>query len=123
MKFLKYIPISIIFIILMIVWSQIFATPIQPYWGHYLSIILFVLSFFLYFVNTKLGLYTTGIMLLLGVFNIAHIFLGKYNISFFTTGTDNADYRSIKFDVRCIGLFILYLLCAWKDLFKYSKKA
>ncbi len=121
MKFIKYIPIGTISVILLIVWMQILTIPIQPGWDHYWTLIAFMASLGLYFVNTRWGLYATGVMLLLGVFNVISIFLGKYNISFFTGRSEAENYKSIKFDVRCMGLFLLYLLCAGKFLF-YRRK-
>ncbi len=122
MKLVRYIPLGLVFLIMLVVWIRIFTIPVQPERGHYIAVYISIVSIVLYFVNIRAGLYATGVLILLGVFNIAQIFLGKYNIRFFTTGTSDTAYRSLKFDLRCIGLFAIYLACTWGQLFKPSKK-
>ncbi|GAB3023018.1 hypothetical protein GCM10027051_29730 [Niabella terrae] len=117
MRFVKFVPITLIFIILLIGWLEILIISIEPTTMNYVSLAAFLAILILYFINVRLGLYATGIMILLGAFNLIPIFLGKFNVSFFALGSDNERNDSIKFDLRCIGLLVVYLFCTWKSIF------
>lgn len=120
MRLVKFIPVTLIFIILLIGWIQMIITPIKPTTINYVALAVFFAVFILYFINIRAGIYGTGIMILLGIFNLISIFLGKFNISFFAIGSGNERINSIKFDLRCIGLLLVYLFCTWKSVFSSS---
>jgi hypothetical protein len=102
---LAFIPLIIIAGLLIYSWSLIIFTDIAATWKHYLGLLLFLPLPYLVIKKYTLGLFGTGIYLLLGTFNLLALTPSIYTNAF-SIGSLSTPY----FQPLLLGIFALYAI-------------
>ena len=102
---LAFIPLVIIAGLLIYNWSIILFSNTLAVWRHYVGLLLFLPLPYLIFKKFKLGLFGTGIYLLLATFNLLALTPVIDTIAFGFVGHITPDFQLLPF-----GIFVLYAI-------------
>ncbi|HEY4288967.1 MAG TPA: hypothetical protein VGN00_17810 [Puia sp.] len=102
---LAFIPLIIIAGLLIYTWSTILFTDICATWKHWLGFLLFLPLPYLVIKKYTLGLFGTGIYLLLGTFNLLALTPTIYTNRFFIGSLGTPAVQLL-----LLGIFVLYAI-------------
>lgn len=102
---LAFIPLIIIAGLLIYNWSIILFANTLAVWRHYVGLLLFLPVPYLIFKKFKLGLFGTGIYLLLGTFNLLALTPAIDTIAFGFGGHMTPGFQPLP-----LGIFVLYAI-------------
>lgn len=115
-KVLAFIPLVIAAGLLLYTWSIIIFTEIEATWKHYIALLLFLTLLYLQFKNFKLGLFATGIFLILGTCNLFNLTPSNLTNSYYIR-LGSLEMWTPSFQPLSFGLLMLYLILKPQDLF------
>jgi len=108
-KILRLSPFLVVGVILSVSWFMILTSDLDAGIKQYLGLIIFIVNLLIYFYRFRIGLFVTGLMLLLASFCVISFFsYVSYNqpgIAF-----DEAKLRLPKIQLPSLFIFILYLI-------------
>lgn len=114
-KFFRLIPFVLLGVIIIFTWVNIFTTDYFATVKHQLALVMVCLNFGIYFVNFRYGVLTTGIILLLAVFNLLAFFPSTVTAtSFVKFGNTEVDLPSIQ--PNSLLLLLIFLIIDLKFL-------
>lgn len=108
------IPLVLLAAMLINCWTVFLTTDLIPTWPHYIGIILYLLTVFVFFRNLRLATFLVGVYLLLATFNLL-AFTPEIKTSWFNIGPVSTP----PVQLLSLGLFILYFIVNFNAMIEY----
>jgi len=121
-KIVRVIPFLTIIVIVAYTWFQILTTEYTAMWRHYVALVLILINAALYFWKYNQAIIVTGIILLLGTFNLLSFFTIIHTSYFGFGSVTTPEIQTGSLLLLAIyAVFNLTLLINWYLDFKEKK--